>query len=166
MTERDDLPNPPIDGTRDGDGVWRGGVWHPDCLAEPPPPEAMMWRTHHEEGSAEERYSRTMRFEKYVAMQQLLTCIAAAPSEHMMADGYASRAKEILAGMVRPRGPAVRAAERADQLEVIALAYRLASGVAPPVQQKTQEARNLMVEALKAWERAHTPQPIDPLLGP
>ena len=65
------------------------------------------------------------------------------------------------------KGPAVRAQERAVELERLALAYRLASGVA---QQDTPvligEARALTGEALKAWEREHPPAPIDPLLGP
>lgn len=28
------LPTRPADGTRDGDGVWRGGRWHPDEPAD------------------------------------------------------------------------------------------------------------------------------------
>lgn len=125
-----------------------------------------MWRTHHQVGSAEETYSRRMRFDKYLAMQRLLMEISAAAPEDNHAMQCQARAREILAGMVRPRGPAVRSADRAAELEVLALAYRLASGVAQPSQQNTLEARSLMVEALKAWERNHPPAPLDPLLGP
>lgn len=165
----------PPDGTREGMGVWQGGKWHPDLpgSAGGGPgyadlPVNPMWRTHHEPGSPEERYSRTMRFDKYRAMQALLMDIA--NHEGLLnATGidYKARASEILAGMVRPRGPAERAAARARDLEILMLAYKLASGIfTPPVQGLTSDARALIVEALKAWEREHPPAPIDPLLGP
>lgn len=56
-----------------------------------------------------------------------------------------------------PRGPAQRAADRAHELDTLGLAYRLASGVfveSPHL----QEARVILVEALKAWERANAPK--------
>lgn len=65
-----------------------------------------------------------------------------------------------------PRGPAERASDRAREHEVLALAYRLASGVAQPLSDPIQQARTLLVEALKAWERAHPPAALDPLLLP
>ncbi len=123
-----------------------------------------MWQTHHEPGSAEENYSRTMRFEKYRAMQQLLAAIANDETPAVRAPGYRHQAKAILAGMVTPRGPAVRSEERAKELERLSTAYRLASGVAQEPTAETQAARTLMVEALKAWEIAHPPKPLDPLL--
>lgn len=159
MSDQPPFKHPPEDGTRDGAGTWRGGMWHPDDPA--------MWRTHHEAASAEERYSRTMRFDKYYAMQQLLMEIANHEGLlNVTGIDYKARAEEILAGMVRPRGPAVRAKDRATELDMLALAYRVASGVFPVESPHLAEARTLMVEALKAWERAHPPAPIDPLLGP
>jgi len=161
----------PADGTRDGDGVWQGGKWHADgpggSGTGPAWDPSAMWRTHHAPGSAEERYSRTMRFEKYRAMQCLLHAIAEEPSDHMMADTpFQAQAREILAGMVRPRGPSQRSSDRATELEVLAVAYRLTSGVNPVDSPHVGQARALVVEALKAWERSHPPAPIDPLLGP
>jgi hypothetical protein len=123
-----------------------------------------MLATHHPIGSAEECHSRRVRFDKYFAMQQLLMEIVAAAPEDNHAMQFQSKAREILAGMVRPRGPAVRSKERADELETLVLAYRVASGVFPVESPHLPEARTLIVEALKAWERAHPPAPLDPLL--
>jgi hypothetical protein len=127
-----------------------------------------------EPNSAEESYSgmteirigQQMRFDKYRAMQQLLNEVAHAAPEDNLTMQFQSRAQQILAGMVRPRGPAQRSEDRASELDRLALAYRLASGVFPVESPHLGEARALIVEALKAWERDHSPQPIDPLLGP
>jgi hypothetical protein len=127
----------------------------------------VMWLTHHEPGSAEETFSRTLRFDKYRAMQGLLNLIANFNGEgdvREVLDGYSQQARGILADMKVPRGPAVRAEERANQLERLSLAYRLASGVFPVESPHLQEARTLLVEALKAYERANPPAALDPLL--
>lgn len=208
----------PPDGTRDGAGVWRAGVW----WADRQPMDEAMTRTHHEPGSAEEAHSRQMRFVKYYEMQQLLMDIAAAapqdnhamqfqprarqilagsgaggPGQQIRFDKYLdmqqllndiansdmhtelgegnaaipsgqsfwARAKEILAGMERPRSgprtPLDRAGSRALELEILAMAYRWVGGA-----QSTSyaPALTLMIEALKAWERANPPEPLDPLL--
>lgn len=160
------------DGTREGGGEWWGGKWHSnevpaadllpgDILDEV---DARMWRTHHDAGSAEESYSRQMRADKYLAMQQLLMAIAAAAPDDNHAMQFQPQARDILAGMVRPRGPAVRATDRAQELDTLALAYRLASGVFPVESPHLPSARTLLTEALKAWERAHPPAALDPLL--
>lgn len=162
-------PTHPADGTRDGDGVWQGGRWYPDVVGSSGGglPENPMWRTHHAPGSPEERYSRQMRFDKYLAMQQLLGEIAVAQGNTEVGESnFNERARAILAGMVRPRGPSQRAQDRATELEVLVAAYKLACGVNPVVSNYIGEARALIVEALKAWERSHPPAAIDPLLGP
>lgn len=163
-------PPVPTDGTRDGDGEWWGGKWFPDATLGNLPDEivsevdARMRRTHHEEGSAEERYSRQMRADKYLAMQQLLNQIANAAPEDNHAMQFQRQAKAILAGMVRPRGPAVRATDRADELEVLLYAYRVPARVLDAEGPIAKRAATLTIEALKAWERAHPPPPLDPLL--
>jgi hypothetical protein len=157
------------DGTREGDGEWQGGRWNPDIGSGNEPAADPMWRTHHEAGSAEESYSRQMRFDKYRAMQQLLNEIGFGPppeDARPFWDQMRQKAQAILAGMVRPRGPAQRSTDRATELDRLALAYRVASGVFPVESPHLGEARALIVEALKAWERAHPPAPLDPLLGP
>lgn len=186
-------PNPifdngmkPPDGTRDGDGTWLHGKWFPDnhsgeCQAENASRLARgelptcicteeyerMRRTHHEPGSPEEHYSRQMRFDKYLAMQKLLVNLAHFPfpeDPRPVFDQFQKEAAEVLRGMVRPRGPAARAKDRATELETLVLAYHLASGVYPVESPHLPEARTLITEALKAWERAHPPQPLDPYL--
>lgn len=136
------------------------GTHTPSCTSE----EAKAWRTHHEPGSAEETFSRRVRFDKYYAMQHLLNEIAnAAPSDNHAAQ-FQPRAREILRDMIRPRTPAVRAKDRATELETLVLAYHLASGVFPVESPHLPEARTLITEALKAWERDHPPAALDPAL--
>lgn len=107
---------------------------------------------------------RSMRIDKYREMQQLLLAIAqAAPSDNHAAQ-FQTWAQEILRGMIRPRTPAVRAKDRATELETLVLAYHLASGVFPVESPHLPEARTLITEALKAWERAHPPAALDPAL--
>lgn len=138
-----------------------------------PTEEEKLWRTHHETGSAEERYSRTMRFDKYLAMQQLLAVIVQSAKGTEISEPLAStssgrsiadRARDILAGMVRPRGPGMRAQERMAELEALAFAYRVAGNVLEGEGPTALRAATITVEALKAWERAHPPAPLDPLL--
>jgi hypothetical protein len=157
------------DGTREGDGEWQGGRWNPDIGSGNEPAADPMWRTHHEAGSAEESYSRQMRFDKYRAMQQLLNEIGFGPPPEDVRpfwDQMRQKAQAILAGMVRPRGPAARAEERAVQLEALARAYRMAAETISILNGSDDRAAALTIEALKAWERAHPPAPLDPLLGP
>jgi len=144
---------PPPDGTRDGDGYWQNGKWHPDD------------QQYAAQQSVEKNHSRRVQFDKYHAMQGLLNTIANAP-ERLVAKEYVDRAKEILAGMTVPRGPAIRARERADELEALVFAYRVPERVLAAEGPIAQRAATLTVEALKAWERAHPPQPLDPLLLP
>jgi hypothetical protein len=154
----------PPDGTREGNGVWRGGLWYLDFGAAAPPTsmDEPMMRTHHEAGSAEETYSRQMRFDKYLAMQQLLMEIMHCTPDTAIAD-FSHRAADILAGMKRPLEPAQRAATRAEELEALAFAYRVVNNVGAPGT-VNHRAAQLTVEALKAWERAHPPAALDPLL--
>lgn len=108
-------------------------------------------------------YSRRMKPEKYLEMQELILRIANG-EPHLEIDRIKQLALNLVGGMVQPRGPAVRAMERSRQLDMLALAYRIASGVFPGESPHLQEARTLLVEALKAWERANPPPPLDPLL--
>jgi hypothetical protein len=124
--------------------------------------ELKMQRTHHEAGSAEETYSRQMRFDKYLAMQQLLMEIMHATPDTAIAD-FSHRAAEILAGTVRPKKIETRAEERATELEALMYAYRVVNHVGSPGT-VAHRAATLTVEALKAWEREHPPAPLDPLL--
>lgn len=136
------------------------------CTRSPDPPSLLdamdeaMSRTHHEPGSAEERYSRQMRFDKYLAMQTLLANLAHFPfpeDPRPVFDQFQKEAAEVLRGMVRPRTPAARGLERAEHLRRLADAYSIATN-------GPSETAELIIEALKAWERAHPPQPLDPLL--
>lgn len=145
------------------------GASHEDAYRDledtlPETADEAMRRTHHEEGSAEERYSRQMRFDKYVDMQQLLGELANAAPDDNHAMQFQPRARAILAGMVRPRGPAVRATDRADEIEVLLYAYRVPARVLDAEGPIARRAATLTIEALKAWERAHPPAPLDPLL--
>lgn len=165
------------DGRPDGQGGWEpyvrahrsvcevcdaeDGTHMPHCVVGM---EESLRRTHHDVGSAEERYSRQMRADKYLAMQQLLTEIAAAAPDDNHAMQIQPRARAILAGMVRPRGPAVRATDRAEELEVLLYAYRVPARVLDAEGLIAKRAAALTIEALKAWERAHPPAPLDPLL--
>lgn len=97
---------------------------------------------------------------KYRKMQQLLTEIASRTDD----TPFQPQAKALLDGLERPRTPAVRAKDRAAELETLVLAYHLASGVFPSESPHLTEARTLIIEALKAWERAHPPAALDPLL--
>jgi hypothetical protein len=124
---------PKIDGARDGDGTWFAGRWYPDQ------PVDHGWKV------------------RYHEMQQLLMEVVAAAPEDNHAMQFQARARNLLncAGkpLETPKGPAVRAEAHAEFLESLALAYRLASGVAQEPGVKTQAARNLLVDALRAWER-------------
>lgn len=106
------------------------------------------------------------RLVKYQEMAELLEEVTRAAPEDNHAMQFQSRARAILAGMVRPRGPSVRSSDRATELEILAVAYRLTSGVNPVESPHVGRARVLIVEALKAWERDHPPAALDPLLGP
>ena|SRR5579864_6572053 len=79
-------------------------------------------------------------------------------------DGQGGWRAVMREGKKPPRGPAERAEKRAKELDTLGLAYRLASGVYPVESPHLPEARTLIVEALKAWERAHAPAALDPLL--
>lgn len=139
---------------------------------DPPPMDDAMRRTHHEPGSPEERYSRQMRFDKYLAMQRLLMELANSGAERRVGErnmddtgkSLLHQAKDILAGMVRPSTPESRATERALELESLAYAYRVVHGVSGKPGDPTYRAAEITVEALKTWERAHPPEPLDPLL--
>lgn len=64
----------------------------------------------------------------------------------------------------RPRGPAERAKERAAELEALAFAYGVIAPVRDDQGSIALRAATITIEALKAWERAHPPAPLDPLL--
>lgn len=128
-----------------------------------PEDQDKIWKTNHEPGSVEESYSRRMRFDKYLAMQALLMELAERGPDY---PGLQHRAKEILAGMKMPRGPAIRAKERADELKALAFAYKVPGRVIEADGPIAIRAAALTVEALKAYERAHPPAPLDPLLLP
>lgn len=127
-----------------------------------PEDQDKIWKTHHEPGSVEESYSRRMRFDKYLAMQALLMELAERGPDY---PGLQHRAKEILAGMKRPRSPLDRVIERATELKGLVEAYEaIINGVDEA--HTSDRAITLTVEALKAYERAHPPEPLDPLLLP
>lgn len=92
------------DGTRDGDGVWQGGIWHQDLPL------------------------------------------------------YSSETRETLV-----RGPEERAKERVAELEALVYAYGVLKGVGPAGTTMSRAAA-ITLEALKAWERAHPPEAVDPLI--
>jgi hypothetical protein len=99
---------------------------------------------------------------QYYAMVRLLGDLSSAAPEDNHAMQFQARARQILDFLSRAppvpptSGPAVRAEAHAEFLETLALAYRLASGVAQePVAVKTQAARSLLVDALRAWEREY-----------
>lgn len=138
----------------------------PHCPVSPDPAPSMddgMLRTHDEPGSPEERYSRQMRFDKYLAMQGVLQRIANAVNEDYLTKEQIREAKDILAGMVRPSTPESRATARAAELEALMFAYRIVNNVGSPGT-VNHRAAEITVEALKAWELAHPPQPLDPYL--
>lgn len=153
----------PPDGTREGDGVWRGGLWYVDyaSAATPGSMDEPMMRTHHEAGSAEEGYSRRMRFDKYLAMQQLLMELMHVTPDTAIAE-YSQRAADILAGMKRPREMADRLKERALELRSLAVAYSVVAE--SPAAAYDPRSAVILFESLKAWEREHPPAPLDPLL--
>jgi hypothetical protein len=63
-----------------------------------------------------------------------------------------------------PRTVEQRAQRRASELQALAYAYQVIKGV--PSAGIAHDAAVLTLEALKAWERDHAPQPLDPLLLP
>lgn len=131
------------------------------------PLSGLMWKTHHEPESVEESYSRQMRFDKYLAMQALLNeLVNSVPTDaRPFLDIMQMKARSILAGMKRPRSPLDRAIERAVELKGLMEAYEaIIAGVDEA--HTSDRAITLTVEALKAYERAHPPAPLDPLLLP
>jgi hypothetical protein len=117
--------------------------------------------------ASEQAYSRKVQADHYFAMTELLKGLVAFPPDEIFVHKFQEKANDILASMKRhgvPKGPAVRATDRAAELHLLELAYRLASGVYPGESPHLQQARTLIVEALKAWERAHPPEALDPLL--
>lgn len=124
--------------------------------------------THHDAGSAEETPSQRVRFDKYHAMQHLLMEIGLSPPPADVRpfwDEMRQKSQAILRGMTRPRSIFTRIGERATDLEVMALAYRMIEG-AGTAQVDGERATTMLFEAMKAWERAHPPAALDPLLLP
>jgi hypothetical protein len=110
-----------------------------------------------------------MRLDKYLAMQQLLILVTNQEDETTWSE-IMRKARDILAGMQVPRGPAVRAAERSKTLSALVSAYQQAETAAVAAKlhgdEDGVEAATLTIEALKAWEREHPPAALDPLLLP
>jgi hypothetical protein len=111
--------------------------------------------------SQPEEYSRRVQFDKYHAMQSLLHEIANATNVPIK---FVVSARDILAGMKMPRGPDTRAQERKAELEALAYAYGVINHVGGKLGSLDHRAATIALEALKAYERAHPPAPLDPLL--
>lgn len=146
-----DEPNwPPKDGTQDGDGVWNEGKWAPAPSARLP-----------------EFYSRKGDIDRYREMLDLLVDIVAVPEGDIFPIAkFRNLAQDILGRLKKqgiPLGPDVRAAERKTELEALAFAYGVLHHVGAPGT-RDHRAATITLEALKAWERAHPPAPLDPLL--
>jgi hypothetical protein len=146
------------DGTKDGDGFWHGGRWHLG-IRDGRPDGKGGWEPYLRDPE-EQRYSQRVRTDKYREMQDLLLDLAHsphAPDARPALDEWQKRAQRVMTGMRRPWSPAVRGTARANELRILAEAYETAAAA-------EKETATLLIEALKAWERAHPPAPLDPLL--